>query len=103
MSSVYVVIELLYPNKYRNKQTLHWNLCVLLTYIILVLRIVKLYVYNYNTELFLMCHFHLADEAKRNGIGLLHDVSQQGGLLGTRQTKLNAKKLTRKKVMDFLK
>jgi hypothetical protein len=50
-----------------------------------------------------MCHFQMADEAKRNGIGLLHDVSQQWGLLGNRQTKFNAKKLNRKKVMDFLK
>ncbi len=43
MSSLYIC----YQTKYLNKQSLFWNLCVLLTYIFLLLRIVKFYTYNY--------------------------------------------------------
>jgi hypothetical protein len=36
-------------------------------------------------------------------MGLLHDIRQQWGLLGTRQKKLNANETNGKKVMAFLK
>ena len=55
------------------------------------------------TELFLMGNFQMAGETKINGMGLLHDIRQQWGLLGTRQKKLNANEMNRKKVMAFLK
>jgi hypothetical protein len=45
----------------------------------------------------------MAGETKINGMGLLHDIRQQWGLLGTRQKKLNANEMNRKKVMAFLK
>ncbi len=50
-----------------------------------------------------MGNFQLAGETKINGMGLLHDIRQQWGLLGTRQKKLNANEMNRKKVMAFLK
>jgi hypothetical protein len=36
--------------KYQNKQSLLWNLCVLLTYIFLLLRTVKFYANNYTGD-----------------------------------------------------
>jgi hypothetical protein len=44
--------SLIYCNqtKYGNKQSLLWNLCVLLTYIFLLLRIVKFYTSNYTGD-----------------------------------------------------
>ena len=50
-----------------------------------------------------MGNFQMAGETKINGMGLLHDIRQQWGLLGTRQKKLNANEMNRKKVMAFLK
>ena len=50
-----------------------------------------------------MGNFQMAGETKINGMGLLHDIQQQWGLLGTRQKKLNANEMNRKKVMAFLK
>jgi hypothetical protein len=43
MSSLIYCIQ----TKYENKQSLLWNLCVLLTYIFVLLRIVKFYMNNY--------------------------------------------------------
>jgi hypothetical protein len=43
------------------------------------------------TELFLMGNFQMAGETKINGMGLLHDIRQQWGLLGTRQKKTKCK------------
>ncbi len=47
--------------------------------------------------------FKWLDETKRIWIGLLPDIRKQWGLLETRQKKFNANKMTRKKVMAFLK
>jgi hypothetical protein len=43
----------------------------------------------------------MADEAKRNGIGLLHDVSQQWGLLGKK--KIKCKKVNQEKSYGIFK
>ena len=41
----------------------------------------------------------MAGETKINGMGLLHDIRQQWGLLETWQKRPNAKKMDKKKVM----